>query len=198
MKRLVLAVSVVFAITLLAGCLPSLNETYDKKDVVTVPEIAGEWILLDDDGKPGAPLPWTFSEDEIATVDEDGNKGVLDVVHFKVGEHTFLNTSAGGEPEDAGVSMWWRLHVLPTHMVSRLELEKDKMTVTPIHFGWMKEALESERVKLDHRWLDDMPLFTATPKQWRAFLLEYGGNTNAFSPETQYHFVRHRESEATE
>jgi len=62
----------------------------------------------------------------------------------------------------------------------------------------MKEALESERVKLDHRWLDDMPLFTATPKQWRAFLLEYGGNTNAFSPETQYHFVRHRESEATE
>jgi len=198
MKRLASALPAVILIAVVAGCLPSLNETYVKEDVVTVTGVEGPWTWLDEDGKPHAPLPWTFGADEILAVDEDGSIGTLDVVYFKVGEHTFLDTTAG-DPSEMQVCQWWTLHALPVHMVSRLEIEKDRMTITPMHFGWMKEALESERVKLEHRWLEeDQPLFTATPQQWRAFLLEYGGNTNVFSKQVQYHFVRHRQKPATE
>ena len=192
MKRLICVVAALLVVALVTGCLPSLNETYVKKDVVKVPGIEGEWIFLDNEGKPGSPLPWTFGDEEIIAMDDDGSTGALEVTYFKVGEHTFLDTTAG-DPSGQGVCEWWALHVLPVHMVSRLELKKDKMTVTPIDFDWMKEALESERVKLGHRWIDkNQPLFTAEPGQWRAFLLEYGGNTNVFSADVQYRFVRHK------
>ncbi len=181
-----------FGTLLLAGCIvQSLHPYYTKEAVCTIPGIEGEWKLIvrKSEGKP--VKPWVISSNKILTYDEKGAPGLLAAVYFRVGESFFLDTIAE-EPPEGTTSTWWTMHLLPVHIVTRVDLHDNTLTLTPLDYDYLEKALEKGGVKLSHiRQKDENTLlFTASPEEWMEFLKKYGKDKSVFSDENAVQLMR--------
>ncbi len=181
---------------LFAGCVvQSVNPYYTTDSVCTVPGIGGEWTALDDQGKPESPRPWIIGPDKIFTFNKNGAPGTLKAVYFRIGETLFLDTTAEGPTQQ--MSAWWTMHVYPVHVVSRIDVKGDRLTLTPVDYNWIEKALKDGRVKLPHlrQRGEDSLLFTASPEAWMDFLKKYARDGNVFSEKNALHLVRSKDSQ---
>lgn len=177
---------------LFAGCfVQSFHPYYTKTAICTIPGIEGEWTPIDkkSDGKP--LRPWVIRGDRIMTYDENGAPGLLKVVYFRAGESFFIDTIAETPPEGA-VNEWWTMHLLPLHIVTRVDMSDNGLTLTPIDFDYMGKALEKGEVRLTYikRKDDDSVLFTASPEEWIEFLKKYGKDKLVFSDKNAVRLVK--------
>src|ERR1700690_2675549 len=124
---LTLAVTVLF----IPGCIvQSLNPYYKKESVAIVPGISGEWRLLDEKGSPGPGRPWVFTEDKVLAYEKNVAEGKLKATYFRIGESIFLDTVAD-EPGE-GTNKWWTMHVFPVHVVAKVVINDNRLTLIPI------------------------------------------------------------------
>lgn len=188
----ILLVSAVVLFTL-AGCIvQSLNPYYTEAALCNIPGIAGEWMLLDE-GKPQSGKPWSFGSDKVITYDTNGISASVKVVYFRSGETFFLDTIADSPGE--GTNRWWTMHLLPVHIVTKVELRGNRLTLTPIDYDWLEKALESGLVRLPHlRQKDEgTVLFTASPSEWMDFLEKYSHDGRVFSDKNAVRLIRAHE-----
>jgi hypothetical protein len=181
------------AVALLGGCVvQSLHPFHTPEAVAEVPEILGIWLPVDDEEEKRLGNPWIISKEAVQTTDDDGRPGKLDVTWFKAGESLFVDATAG-DPDDHGVSEWWAVHVAPVHTVCKVVLEGDILTFRPLRYDWLRKAVQEKKVTLPHVQLErdgEHVLFTATSKEWMAFLKEHGDDEEAFTPQDSLVFQR--------
>ena len=190
MKRFLTLGMTGLAAAVLAGCVQSLNPFYTDDAKVTMPGINGAWTMLDDHGVPRKQKAWVFGDDEIVTYSDKGGSGTLDVVYFKVGDTTFMDTTAHS-PDETVVSEWWTIHVSPVHLLCRIGTNDNRLILRPLNFDWLKEALSSNEVSLAVvTEKGDPALFYASPGDWMQFLKRYGTNDEAFPASGEYVFTR--------
>jgi hypothetical protein len=183
----------ILAAGILSGCVvQSLHPFHTSEAVTEVPDLLGIWMPLGDEEDQETGVPWIFSKDAIRTTDENGKTGKLDVTWFKVGESLFVDATAG-DPDDQGVNEWWAVHVAPIHTVCKVVLVGDRVTFRPLRYDWLRGAVQKKKVSLPHVQVErdgGHLLFTATSKEWMAFLAEYGDDEGAFAPQDSLVFQR--------
>jgi hypothetical protein len=174
-----------------SGCIvQSVDRFYTEASVCTIPSIAGEWRLLDDKGSPLPGKPWIFRDDKVVTYEKNGAPANIKATYFSVGDAFFMDSTAD-EPTD-GANHWWTMHVFPVHVVSKIEIQGNRLTLTPVDYRWLEKTLKDKRITLSHIRLKegDSMLFTASPEEWSAFLKKYALDRAVFSGENALRFIR--------
>jgi hypothetical protein len=177
----------------LAGCIvQSVDRFYTETSVCTLPSIAGDWRLLDDKASPVSGKPWRFLADTVLTYEKNGAPATIKVQYFKIGD-TFFMDSTADEPVD-GANHWWTMHVFPVHVVSKIELQGDSLTLTPVDYRWLENAIQEKAVTLPHvrSKEGDTLLFTASSEAWSGFLKKYALDKKVFSGENALRFIREK------
>ena len=185
------SVCILLGMLLLSGCVQSLNPFYTDDAKVATPELNGKWTMLGDDGRPKSQKDWVFEDARIMTYSEKGGAGILVATWFKVDGQLYIDTTADSL-ESETVSDWWVFHVMPVHILCKVERGDGKLTFKPLSLDWMKQALTNDAVSLPvvKGKEDDMVLFSAEPEQWMQFLKQQGTNEDAFAGGNEYTFVR--------
>ncbi len=179
------------AVSLGMGCVYSLNPFYTDEARIRMPELNGAWVMLNDKGEPENQKPWVFSDDKIQTFSEKGGSGALIVAYFRVGDRTFMDSTADS-PDEHQVSEWWTFHLVDTHLLCRVETNGGRLTFRPLNYDWVNGALEDGTISLPHIETEgnEPPIFHATRAQWMDFLQQHGTNDEAFPAKGQYVFAR--------
>ena len=176
---------------LLGGCVvQSLQPFYTAEIVAPSPVPDGQWQLLNDDGSPKGPQPWVFSPGKVLSYDEEGRPGTLQLHFFQVAGQTYVDAIAD-EPamEPNG---WWLMHLAAVHTASRVEVDGERLTITPMDYEWMERAITAGTLKLPYYRESNAEffVFTATPSAWVAFLDAHGGDATLFAPKYALRFAR--------
>jgi len=179
----VMAVGVLWALTLGACATPSVHPIYSGDDApVHEPGIVGQWkadeaketyaVSADGDGyrmvvknnDAKAPKQWEFSARLV-----------------KIGETNFVDFMAAANDRDEIDEKWGPLFA-PTHLFAGWSLTKDTLTVRMLKADWLESALRDKRVSLAHTRLDGHTLLiTAETVELQKFLKAYGGDEKAFA-----------------
>jgi hypothetical protein len=203
MKRYAPTSAVVLAACMLTGCVvQSVHPFATQKTKKRLPGIEDKWRLVSI-GKSGKKKenmgdePWAFSRRDIRApggIEKKSPGAAFDVVYFEVKNTVFASITAG-DPGDSA-NEWWLLHVIPVHELCRVDLDDDKLVLTPLDSEWLKKKIRSKKVSLSHIVVDDNRwLFTATSEEWIAFLKEHCDDDDAFNSRFAHHFERADEVE---
>lgn len=187
-------VLLVLCVLLLSGCVQSLNPFFTDDAKVAMPELNGRWTMLGDNGQPKAQKDWVFEDGRIMTYSEKGGAGILVATWFKVGGQLFVDTTADSV-EPGVISDWWVFHVMPVHILCKVEQNGGKLTFRPLSLDWTKNAATNGLTALPFvRGRDgDMTLFSAEPQQWMDFLKQQATNDEAFAGDNACTFERSQE-----
>lgn len=181
-----------------AGCIiTSFHPFYTEDAVIELPEIKGEWQLVsigEDKVDKDEHEPWSFGKDTIEILEPAGQRSVLDTTYFKVQNTVFLDTTAV-EADENDVGLWWAMHVVPTHLLSKVMLEGDSLRIVPLDYEWFEDNTDNSEGDLPSI-TDDKSrviLYTATPEQWMAFLKEHHNDKDIYLEDNTYVLERHIE-----
>ena len=182
---------VLLGMLLLSGCVQSLNPFFTEDAKVAMPELNGKWTMLDDTGHPKAQKDWVFKDARIMTYSEKGGSGILVATWFKVGDQLYVDTTADSLESDM-VSDWWIFHVVPLHILCKVERDDKRLIFKPLALEWVRQALTNGTVSLPvvQGKESGMVLFNAEPAQWMQFLKQHGANDDVFAGGSEYTFIR--------
>jgi hypothetical protein len=185
MKRLVLV-----SLLLLNGCVvQSFGPFCSDRSLISLKEAMGQWSLqtdMGDDVSTNGIKPWVFSgsaatDCTLLAFDKENSGATFEVRFFKLGKDVFVDMYASNLGDEAKVNSYWLYAVHPCHVVCKVLLKDDKLTLRPLDFDWLKEYVGKHKGSLPYMGrLDDLPLFTASPKQWETFLSKQSKNADAF------------------
>ena len=194
MKKTGTVAGLLLVCLLAGGCVQSLNPFFTDDAKVAMPELNGKWTMLDAAGHPKGQKDWVFEDARIMTYSEKGGAGILVATWFKVGDQLYVDTTADSLESDT-VSDWWIFHVMPVHILCKVERDDKRLTFKPLVLDWVKQALTNGTVSLPvvKGKENDMVLFNAAPEQWMQFLKQQGTNEDAFAGGDEYVFVRSQE-----
>ena len=184
------AAMILAAILLPGGCVLSLHPYYGSGETVAAPA-AGNWRLLNSSGAPSQEALWEIDGNRVRVYDDRGRWYRFDVTWFRVGKDLFADTV----PADTQTNMStaerdWFFHMVPFHMVSRVQLDGDRLLVLPLLAEPFNKVSpvpvpgHIQRRKLETLVLD------ATASDWRGFLRRYGSGNEMFKHRSQLTFVR--------
>lgn len=176
---------------ILTGCfVQSLYPCHTEENLVKVPELVGAWREADDEKLKNPP--WVFGEDQTIVTYGEGTPSAIEARYFRIGDHLFTDWTAGDPGDNAGINLYWRIHVMRTHSVLKVDLEGDRLALTPMDLEWATKTLSQDPPPLSHLAAeeDDRPLITATPEDWETFLRQHAANDAAFKPDSAMNFVR--------
>jgi len=74
----------------------------------------------------------------------------------------------------------YELHLIQRHWVFRVWLDGDTLRLADLDENWFKGAVNTGKVEIGHDEVNDTLVLTASTPELRAFLLEYGGDGDAF------------------
>jgi len=166
----------------LGGCiLQSLHPFYTAENRIDLPSgIAGAWRLTSEHGTLREGYrPWVFSGDTLTVYDEHGNPAELTATFFKIGKKLYLDTVAEN-PDERRLNRFWTLHVTPVHVLCRVELAKDTLTLFPPDCEWLYRTLDNEPGPAAVCNDEKVRIFTASGADWEAFLKRHAGSAEAF------------------
>ena len=195
MKRILLAVTV-----LLSGCvLQSFHPFHTGKNLVFPKELVGSWKVQKFAGNAEEVEkinPWKLTGTsatyaKMLVLDKQNAAGTFQTRFFKVGETMFLDVEPSDPSDDAKFNGLWLFTLRPTHSVCKVETKGNIITLKPISFDWLKKSIEAKKVSLPFMGnLKEIPLFTATPAEWEAFLSQHAGDAEAFTESSAYVLTR--------
>lgn len=167
-----------------SGCyVQSISPCYTEESKAGAPSLEGKWkptYLGKDESVDDVPA-WEVDGDDWRAFDSKKLESKLKCVVFKAGGQTFLDVMAG-DPPTGKVSEYWLCHVRPVHSVVKVTLKDNELQLTPLDCKWMDKQAADGKVKLPRlpAEKDTLPLYTASPKEWVAFLTQWGADPEAF------------------
>ncbi len=201
MKRALL-VSLLF----LAGCVvQSVGPFCTDNSMVYVREVIGEWTLqkdFGDDVSTNAIRAWVFSGDAatnctLKAFDKQNVGATFAVRFFKLGKNMFVDVLPGEPGDETKMNSYWTWTVRAVHTVCKVELNGDALALKPLDYDWLKKNLEKHKLSLPHmNDPDGVVLFTASPRQWEAFLSKHAADTGAFVEEHAYVLKRNKSTKS--
>lgn len=187
-KNLFLTVA---AVALLSACVPSVNPFYTDKDLITDPRLAGTWV---ETGKKERAVLWNFepATNNVCAVslkDEDGKAGKFEGHLFKLDKETFLDltpTECHFDDKQAGLV---NCAVIPGHLLVRVNLETEKLSLAFCNPDWTKKFLKENPAALAHRMMDEEVILTAETAALQKFVLQHLGKDELFGNFDDYQRV---------
>lgn len=171
MKKTV-AIAILAALVLLAGCVPSIHELYTRKTKTWDPALLGIWQGSEPDEI------WTFEEGDdrtyiLSIVQKDS--GEVRISEFDVtlvnlyGDHYMDWFPAENElPEPVGDV--YRFHLLPVHTFVKVHATDPNLTISLMDPDKVEDLLTDNPDLVKHEVRDDRLILTADPEALQSFL----------------------------
>jgi len=177
------------------GCVPgSLGEFHLEEDVIPPPpNMIGKWrprIIMGSEVDEEKIRPWIIGEDQMAIYDEENKKAHLEFVLFRVGKHIFCDSFPGGPGSALKANSIWLAHVLPIHVLSKVEMEGKTLRFVPLNTDYVRKKIEEKELPFRYVEKDVYCLFNENPERWKEMLTKYGNEKDAFSRERMFELVR--------
>jgi len=161
----------VFSCALILGCLPSFHPFCTDEMEVSLPEIDGAWqVIVAGEADPGQRKPWVFSGKDVTVYDDQNRMGRFKVTYFRIDDTLYADVISADAQDE--INREWLCHMLPVHNLCKVVLEGNKAEIWGFDHNAFKQGVENGTIDLPHMKRDEFVFFTATPKQWVAFLQE--------------------------
>ena len=188
------------SVVLQVGCVVQSGGPYHTpEEKLDTPEaLRGPWQLvaeplMNDEDRPllAQVPPWVFGESEVTSYDKHGIVSKLEVSFFKVGDQLYCDSLPAPPEEAEPPNEYWTYHVMPMHLLSKVEQQGDRLTFTTLDASWLEDQVKQGNISLPNLPLGEgLLLYTATPEQWHEFLAHYGNDPQAFPPDNALVFRR--------
>jgi hypothetical protein len=184
---------------ILAGCyIQSVHPFYLPKMVINLPEISGDWrVIRHGEGyiQFAEYVPWRFDGNSVEIVDDKGVRSRIKTVYFKVANTIFLDSTATDPDEQGGLGKYWVAHVYPVHLLCKVIIEGDTLTLIPLDYGWFEKNAKKLKNKIPFLEADGALIFSATSRQWESFLKKYKDAQGVFDEGNSYILKRVKDIE---
>ena len=178
---------------LLGGCVPviSLHPLYTEKDVVVDKKLCGTWIDNSGDSK----TTWEFERIDdpknaykLIFTDEEGMKGSFVAHLVKLKNRLFLDifpSELPWEPEDPNKMDWPynSLFLIPAHTFVKIDSIEPQLKLRLTLESKMEELLKENPSAVEHTFVGDRIVLTASTKKLQAFVLKYADDEKVFQGE---------------
>jgi len=193
-----------FLLFLLPGCVRSVHPLYKQDDIIFDSSLLGAWTAVDKDSS------WQFvksTEDKhdqsyrLVVTNNDGQPGTFLAHLVTLGEHRFLDLY----PVAPKISNngFYKLHYQPAHTFIRVERDGDRLSLAPLHIGWVNKYLSENPDAVTHTRVtpsghptamedakDRTVLLTAPTAELQQFLKKHADNSDAFADPIELKAVR--------
>jgi hypothetical protein len=158
------------ALTLAAGCIPSLNAVYTEANLVFDSAVLGVWT------QPNSKAAWNFARRDAKSyrliyTDNDGQQGRF-IAHLADVEGTmFLDLYPEEVASDA--NSFYKFHLVPIHTVYLVRRVEPTLELAAIDLQWLDKFLTDHPAAIQHATFNNRKLITAPTKDLQAFVLEH-------------------------
>lgn len=184
---------------LLTGCVQSFHPFCTPEVVVPVPELAGQWDVVqptnaDDMFAASTNRPWLCTAlqtglYQVVTYGTNEVPATLLVATFKVADQLYCDTTAGESDEHAS-NPYWNSSITRVHNLWKLSLSNDVLSLRALDLDWLRRAGKSNLVALAYvsETAGDQGgrLYTARPAEWVEFLKKFGAQAEVFADDPAF------------
>jgi hypothetical protein len=158
------------ALTLFAGCVPSLNAVYTNENLVFDPAVVGVWL------QPGSKATWDFSKRDdtsyrLIYTDKDGHTGVFTAHLANVEGTLFLDLYPEQVPIEA--NSFYKFHLVPIHTIYLVRRTEPALELAAINYQWLEKYLTEHPHAIPFATFDGRKMLTAPTADVQAFVLEH-------------------------
>ncbi len=195
MKHSAWAVLCVLGLLGWCGCVPgSLGEFHLEEDVISPPpDMMGKWrplIIMGDEVGEENIRPWIIGEDQMATSDGENREAHMEYILFRVGKHIFCDSFPGGPGSALEANSIWLAHVVPIHVLSKVEMEGKMLRFVPLNTDFVRKKIEEKELSFRYTEKEGYCLFNEPPERWKEMLTKYGNEKDAFSRERMFELTK--------
>lgn len=157
-------------VTLLAGCIPSLNQVYKEDQLVLDDAAVGVWA------EPNSKAKWVFSKRDdksytLVYTDEDGRQGRFVARLANIEGILFLDLFP--EEGKGNASGFYNFHLVPIHTIYLVRSTKPKLELAAIDFSWFQKYLTDHPEAIQNATFGGGKLLTAPTPDVQAFVLAH-------------------------
>lgn len=178
------AALVLIAVSLLGGCVRSLQPFHTPDQVVFDPALVGEWASKNES--------WTVTRARgngyrLVHADGDGRIGTFNAHLFRVAGTLFVDLAP--VRTDGRESEFYDGHLLTTHTVFIVTQTAPAPRFLFLSEKWLAELLRVDPGALSHQRFGDDIVITASTREVQAFLLRHRHTSGAFEAVDSWHRV---------
>ena len=187
-KVLVISVLALFMVNCF---VTSMFPLYTEKDLVFMPELLGTWEgeeqgdfwIFEQSGENAYEL--TINESSESEGIKDSEETFIYDTHLvKLGKFLFLDLF----PDERIIEEYEdEIHMVPTHSIWRIWIEKDVMRLAWLDNEWFEEMIDGNKINIAHVRLEGRVVLTAPTNELQKFVLKYAEDTDAFPEVDEYH-----------
>ncbi len=183
---------------LFSGCLiMSLHPFFTDKDAVFEQSLVGTWV--DESGKAtltfkqfGANAYRITYHQKESTPPMGGKKragepGELEGHFGRVGGSLFLDLYPDKGSWDRLKNELLAVHLAPTHTISKVWFEGDKLMIAGLSHDWLKDLVTQDSSAIPHEKVEGAIVLTASTEALQDFLKKYGNDPKAFGGGEEFH-----------
>lgn len=157
-------------LTLIVGCIPSLNPVYTDETLTFDPALLGVWK------QPGEKTRWDFAKLDEKTyrliyADEKGQQGRFLGRLAKLDGELFLDLY----PEEVKMEAngFYKFHLVPIHTIYRVQKTDGKLALSAIDFRWLDEYLTSHPGEIEFATFNGRKMITGPTAAVQKFVLAH-------------------------
>lgn len=157
-------------LTVVSGCVPSLNPVYKDENLIFDATVLGIWA------QPDSKARWDFAKrDEksyrLIYTDDDGQEGRF-IAHLASVEGTkFLDLFP--EEVDTKSAGFYRFHLVPIHTIYLVKRTQPTLELTAIDYQWLDDYLTKNPDAVQCATFNGRKMITAPTEQVQAFVLAH-------------------------
>jgi len=185
---------------LFGGCLVmSLHPFFTDTDSVFEKSVIGKWS--DKTGKAMLEFKQfganayrvTYLQSEVSSSPggkkESGEPGEFEGHIGKINGVLFLDLYPDKDSWNRLKNDALAVHLAPTHTVSKVWVEGDKLMVASLDHDWLKDLVTNDRNAVPHEVVEGAIVLTGSTEALQAFLKKYAGEPKAFPGADEFHRV---------
>lgn len=157
----------VVALTILAGCVPSLNPVYRPEDLVFDSSVVGTWV------QTGEKARWEFLQSgdksyRLLYTDNEGRQGKFIAHLANIEGQLFLDLFP--EETEMSANSFYQFHLVPIHTIYLVRQTKPGLELAAIDYKWLEEELGRQPATIQSSTFNGRKLITAPTDEVRAFV----------------------------
>ena len=183
---------------MLGGCLVmSLHPFFTDSDAIFEQSLVGTW----EDGSGKATITFkqfganayrmTYVQRDLPSPtggkDKQGEPGDFEAHLGRVGGTLFLDLYPDKNSWDRLKNEALAVHLAPTHTISKVSLEGDKLVISGLDHDWLKNLIAKNSRAIAHEKVEGAIIMTASTEALQKFLKKYAANTKAFPSGEEFH-----------
>lgn len=160
---------------LLLGCVPSLHQFYNDKDLIFEQRLVGVWV--DSENKNQT---WDFQKSNDTsynvTYTEDSVPGDFSCHLFKIGKLTYLDIYPKDMPQDVADKMngFYKMHLISTHTLMKVTWSGDNLELATMDPDVFKKMNENHVLTVKHEQdKDGNIILTASTIELQSFVKKH-------------------------